>query len=140
VYLLYRREVRGFVLYDSIEGFRPVLNEVFEQNSQVLMISLTTPEGLPVILLSREGSGIEEITDASVTNRYAALVGASTSLGDRTLSTLSQETVRLIHVQGESRDIAISIAEKVITLVITEPSGSANLLAEKLANNLKVHM
>ena len=125
---------------ESTEAFRPLLNEVFEQNSQVLMISLTTPEGLPIVLLSREDSGIEEITDMSITNRYAALVGASTSLGDRTLSTLSQETVRLIHVQGESRDIAISMAEKVITLVITEPSGSANLLAEKLANALKIHM
>ncbi len=125
---------------ESTEGFRPLLNEVFDQNSQVLMISLTTPEGLPIVLLSREDSGIEEITDISITNRYAALVGASTSLGDRTLSTLSQETVRLIHVQGESRDIAISMAEKVITLVITEPSGSANLLAEKLANALKIHM
>ncbi len=127
-------------MYDSTEGFRSVLNEVFEQNSQVLMISLTTPEGLPIVLLSRGESGIEEITDGSITNRYAALVGASTSLGDRTLSTLSQEKVRLIHVQGESRDIAISIAEKVITLVITEPSGSANLLAEKLTNSLKVQM
>ncbi len=127
-------------MYDSTEGYRPVLNEVFEQNSQVLMISLTTPEGLPIVLLSREESGIEEISDASITNRYAALVGASTSLGDRTLSTLSQETARLIHVHGESRDIAISISEKVITLVITEPGGSANLLAEKLANSLKVHM
>ncbi|PWI49352.1 hypothetical protein CEE45_02115 [Candidatus Heimdallarchaeota archaeon B3_Heim] len=124
----------------STEGFHSLLHEVFEQNSQVLMISLTTPEGLPIVLLSREDSGIEEITDMSITNRYAALVGASTSLGDRTLSTLSQETVRLIHVQGESRDIAISMAEKVITLVITEPSGSANLLAEKLANALKIYM
>lgn len=103
------------------------------------MISVSTPEGLPILLLERQGNSgmIEEITDSGVTNRYSALAGASTSLGDRTLSTLSEESVRLIHIQGESRDIAISVSEKVIILVITEPSGSANLLADKLSNVLK---
>jgi len=118
---------------------KSILTEVFERNSQVLIISLSTPEGLPILLLEREvNSGIiEEVNDEGITNRYSALAGASTSLGDRTLSTLSQESVRLIHIQGESRDIAISVSEKVIILVITEPSGSANLLAGKLTNVLK---
>jgi predicted regulator of Ras-like GTPase activity (Roadblock/LC7/MglB family) len=104
---------------EETANVKGILTEVFEQNSQVLMISLSTPE------------------DAGITNRYSALAGASTSLGDRTLSTLSQESARLIHIQGESRDIAISVSEKIIILVITEPSGSANLLADKLTNVLK---
>ncbi len=124
---------------EETANVKSILIEVFEQNSQVLMISLSTPEGLPIILLERDvnSGAIEEIKDDGITNRYSALAGASTSLGDRTLSTLSQESVRLIHIQGESRDIAISISEKVIILVITEPSGSANLLADKLTNVLK---
>ena len=121
---------------------KSILTEVFEQNSQVLMISLSTPEGLPIILLEREvNSGtIDEIKDEGMKNRYSALAGASTSLGDRTLSTLSQESARLIHIQGESRDIAISVSQKVIILVITEPSGSANVLADKLTNVLKTNI
>ena len=124
---------------EETANVKSILIEVFEQNSQVLMISLSTPEGLPIILLEREleSGAIEEIADAGITNRYSALAGASASLGDRTLSTLSQESARLIHIQGESRDIAISVAEKVIILVITGPSGSANLLADKLTNVLK---
>ena len=120
-------------------NIKATLTEVFERNSQVLMISLSTPEGLPILLLERElnSGAIEEITDTGITNRYSALAGASTSLGDRTLSTLSEESVRLIHIQGESRDISISVSEKVIILVITEPSGSANLIADKLTNTLK---
>ena len=120
-------------------NIRSILAEVFERNSQVLMISLSTPEGLPILLLDKDVTSgtVEEIKDDGITNRYSALAGASTSLGDRTLSTLSEESVRLIHIQGESRDIAISVSEKVIVLVITEPSGSANLLADKLTNVLK---
>jgi len=124
---------------EETANIKSILTEVFERNSQVLIISLSTPEGLPILLLEREvNTGtIEEIKDSGITNRYSALAGASTSLGDRTLSTLSEQSVRLIHIQGESRDIAISVSEKVIILVITEPSGSANLLADKLTNVLK---
>ena len=124
---------------EETANVKGILTEVFEQNPQVLMISLSTPEGLPIMLLEREvnSGAIEEIKDAGITNRYSALAGASTSLGDRTLSTLSQESARLIHIQGESRDIAISVSDKIIILVITEPSGSANLLADKLTNVLK---
>jgi len=124
---------------EETANIKSILTEVFERNSQVLIISLSTPEGLPILLLEREvNTGtIEEINDSGITNRYSALAGASTSLGDRTLSTLSEQSVRLIHIQGESRDIAISVSEKVIILVITEPSGSANLLADKLTNVLK---
>ena len=120
-------------------NIRSILTEVFERNSQVLMISLSTPEGLPILLLDKDVTSgtVEEIKDDGITNRYSALAGASTSLGDRTLSTLSQESASLIHIQGESRDIAISVSEKIIILVITEPSGSANLLADKLTNVLK---
>ena len=79
---------------EEATDIKAILTEVFEQNSQVLMISLSTPEGLPIVLLEREvNSGvIEEITDAGITKRYSALAGARTSLGDRTLSTLSQES------------------------------------------------
>ncbi|MCK4848872.1 MAG: hypothetical protein KAT16_07615 [Candidatus Heimdallarchaeota archaeon] len=124
---------------EETANIKSILTETLERNSQVIMISVSTPEGLPILLLERQGNSgmIEEITDSGVTNRYSALAGASTSLGDRTLSTLSEESVRLIHIQGESRDIAISVSEKVIILVITEPSGSANLLADKLSNVLK---
>lgn len=125
---------------EETANIKSILTETLERNSQVIMISVSTPEGLPILLLERQqgNSGmIEEITDSGVTNRYSALAGASTSLGDRTLSTLSEESVRLIHIQGESRDIAISVSEKVIILVITEPSGSANILADKLSNVLK---
>lgn len=124
---------------EETTNIRSILAEVFERNSQVLMISLSTPEGLPILLLDKDVTSgtVEEIKDDGITNRYSALAGASTSLGDRTLSTLSEESVRLIHIQGESRDIAISVSEKVIVLVITEPSGSANLLADKLTNVLK---
>ena len=121
-------------------NLRGVLQEIFDQNSQVLIISLTTPEGLPILLFNRTESSVEEVVDAGITNRYAALAGASASLGDRTLSTLSQESVRLIHVMGETRDIAISITEKIIALIVTVPSGSANLLAEKLTNSLKMQL
>jgi predicted regulator of Ras-like GTPase activity (Roadblock/LC7/MglB family) len=126
---------------DTIKAnLRGILQEIFDQNSQVLIISLTTPEGLPILLFNRTDSSVEEVSDTGITNRYAALAGASASLGDRTLSTLSQESVRLIHVVGETRDIAISITEKIIALVVTVPSGSANLLAEKLTNSLKMQL
>ncbi len=134
-------DLRGLALDETIkESLRLVLQEIFDQNSQILIISLTTPEGLPILLFNRTDSSVEEIVDAGVANRYAALAGASASLGDRTLSTLSQERVRLIHVMGETRDIAISIAEKVIALVVTIPGGSANLLADKLTNSLKMQL
>jgi len=58
-------------------------------------------------------------------------------LGDRTLSTLSQERVRLIHVQGKDRDVAIAVSSKLISLVVTIPSGSPNIIAEKLNAQLK---
>ncbi|MHA1946148.1 MAG: hypothetical protein ACXACP_00435 [Candidatus Hodarchaeales archaeon] len=123
------------------ENLRSTLMDIFEKNSQVLMISLTTPEGLPILLIERtQENNIEEIIDSGVSNRYAALAGASTSLGDRTLSTLSQENVRLIHVLGVNRDIAISVSKKLIVLVVTVPTGSANLLADKLANTLKLQI
>jgi predicted regulator of Ras-like GTPase activity (Roadblock/LC7/MglB family) len=126
---------------DTIKAnLRGVLQEIFDQNSQVLIISLTTPEGLPILLFNRTDSNVEEVDDTGIANRYAALAGASASLGDRTLSTLSQENVRLIHVLGETRDIAISITEKIIALVVTVPSGSANLLADKLTNSLKMQL
>ena len=79
---------------------REILQVVFQKNSQILMISLITPEGLPILTFNREEEHtVSEITDSGITNRYAALAGASTSLGDRTLSTLSEEKARLIHVQ-----------------------------------------
>ncbi len=123
------------------DNLRSTLTSIFEDNSQVLMISLTTPEGLPILLMERtHNNEVEEIVDSGVSNRYAALAGASTSLGDRTLSTLSQENVRLIHVLGENRDIAISVSDKLIVLVVTIPTGSANLLADKLTNSLKLQL
>ena len=122
------------------EDLRSVLNEVFENNHQVLMISLTTPEGLPILTFSKnidEDGHVAELEDISVTNRYAALAGASTSLGDRTLSTLSQEKVRLIHVQGNDRDVAIAVSSHLICLVVTLPGGSPSIIAEKLNAELK---
>lgn len=120
------------------DELREILKEVFQQNSQVQMISLITPEGLPILTFNREiENKVSEITDSGILNRYAALAGASTTLGERTLSTLSQEKVRLIHVQGKTRDIAIAISPHLISLVVTEPSGSPNLIAEKLNTELK---
>ena len=122
------------------DDLKPILREVFENNHQVLMISLTTPEGLPILTFNKDTNvdgQITEITDISITNRYAALAGASTSLGDRTLSTLSQEKVRLIHVQGNNRDVAIAVSSHLICLVVTLPGGSPSLIAEKLNTELK---
>ncbi len=119
---------------------RAILQEVFQNNSQILMVSLITPEGLPILTFNREENMVSEITDAGITNRYAALAGASTSLGDRTLSTLSEEKARLIHVQGKKRDIAIAISPHLISLVVTEPTGSPNLIAEKLNTELKAKL
>ncbi|MHA2225487.1 MAG: hypothetical protein ACXAC8_09805 [Candidatus Hodarchaeales archaeon] len=122
----------------SKEELRVFLNKVFERNSQVQLVSLTTPEGLPILTYNRESADtISEITDDNITNRYAALTGASTSLGDRTLSTLSQEKVRLIQVQGNAKDIAIAVSPHLISLVVTDPSGSSTLIAEKLNTELK---
>lgn len=105
------------------------------------MISLITPEGLPILTYNRDSeSGPSEITDSGILNRYAALAGASTSLGDRTLSTLSEEKVRLIHVQGKTKDIAIAVSPHLISLVVTVPSGSPNILAEKLNSELKAKL
>jgi predicted regulator of Ras-like GTPase activity (Roadblock/LC7/MglB family) len=136
---LLKPELGGLELDDSTKDeLRTILQEVFQKNSQVLMISLTTPEGLPILTFNREFNGsVSEISDASITNRYAALAGASSSLGDRTLSTLSQEQVRLIHVQGKDRDVAIAVSPHLISLVVTEPSGSPNLIAERLNTGLK---
>jgi predicted regulator of Ras-like GTPase activity (Roadblock/LC7/MglB family) len=123
------------------DNLRSTLTTIFENNSQVLMISLTSPEGLPILLMERKQDlQIEEIIDSGISNRYAALAGASTSLGDRTLSTLGQENVRLIHVLGANRDIAISVTDSLIALVVTHPNGSANLLADKLTNTLKLQI
>ncbi len=120
---------------------RTILEDVFQKNSQIQMISLITPEGLPILTFNRESeNGVSEITDSGILNRYAALAGASTSLGDRTLSTLSEEKTRLIHVQGKGRDIAIAISPHLISLVVTEPSGSPNLIAEKLNTELKAKL
>lgn len=120
---------------------RTILEDVFQKNSQVQMISLITPEGLPILTFNRESeNGVSEITDSGILNRYAALAGASTSLGDRTLSTLTEEKTRLIHVQGKGRDIAIAISPHLISLVVTEPSGSPNLIAEKLNTELKAKL
>lgn len=122
------------------DELKEILIAVFENNQQVLMISLTTPEGLPIFTYSKENVAngqITEISDMSVTNRYAALAGASTSLGDRTLSTLSQEKVRLIHVQGNDRDVAIAVSSRLICLVVTLPGGSPSIIAEKLNAELK---
>ena len=105
------------------------------------MISLITPEGLPILTFNRESeNGVSELADSGILNRYAALAGASASLGDRTLSTFSPERVRLIHVQGNTRDIAIAISPHLISLVVTDPSGSPNLIAEKLNTELKVKL
>ncbi len=123
------------------DELRTILEDVFQKNSQVQMISLITPEGLPILTFDRESeNGVSEITDSGILNRYAALAGASASLGDRTLSTLSPERVRLIHVQGKARDIAIAISPHLISLVVTDPSGSPNLIAEKLNTELKVKL
>ena len=120
---------------------RTILEDVFQKNSQVQMISLITPEGLPILTFNRESeNGVSEITDSGILNRYAALAGASTSLGDRTLSTLTEEKTRLIHVQGKGRDIAIAISPHLISLVVTEPSGSPNIIAEKLNTELKAKL
>ena len=120
------------------DEIRSIINEVFQSNSQVLMISLNDETGLPILTFTRNpDDSISEITDPGITNRYAALAGASTSLGDRTLSTLSQERVRLIHVQGKDRDVAIAVSSKLISLVVTIPSGSPNIIAEKLNAQLK---
>ncbi len=120
------------------DEIRSILNEIFQNNSQVLMISLADETGLPILTFNRESNNIiSEITDSGITNRYAALAGASATLGDRTLSTLSQERVRLIHVQGKERDVAIAVSQNLICLVVTVPSGSPNLVAEKLNTQLK---
>lgn len=120
------------------DEIRSIIHEVFQNNSQVLMISLNDETGLPILTFTRNpDDSISEITDPDITNRYAALAGASTSLGDRTLSTLSQERVRLIHVQGKDRDVAIAVSSKLISLVVTIPSGSPNIIAEKLNAQLK---
>jgi hypothetical protein len=50
---------------------------------------------------------------------------------------LSQERVRLIHVQGKDRDVAIAVSSNLISLVVTIPSGSPNIIAEKLNAQLK---
>jgi predicted regulator of Ras-like GTPase activity (Roadblock/LC7/MglB family) len=120
------------------DEIRSILREVFQNNSQVLMISLTDETGLPILTFTRDTDDvISEITDSGITNRYAALAGASATLGDRTLSTLSQEHVRLIHVQGRDRDVAIAVSQNLICLVVTIPSGSPNIVAEKLNAQLK---
>ncbi len=120
------------------DEIRSIIHEVFQNNSQVLMISLNDETGLPILTFTRNpDDSISEITDPGITNRYAALAGASTSLGDRTLSTLSQERVRLIHVQGKDRDVAIAVSSNLISLVVTIPSGSPNIIAEKLNAQLK---
>jgi predicted regulator of Ras-like GTPase activity (Roadblock/LC7/MglB family) len=120
------------------DEIRSIILEVFQKNSQVLMISLNDETGLPILTFTRNpDDSISEITDPDITNRYAALAGASTSLGDRTLSTLSQERVRLIHVQGKDRDVAIAVSSNLISLVVTIPSGSPNIIAEKLNAQLK---
>ncbi len=121
------------------DEIRSIIHEVFQKNSQVLMISLNDETGLPILTFTRNpDDSISEITDPDITNRYAALAGASTSLGDRTLSTLSQERVRLIHVQGKDKDVAIAVSSNLISLVVTIPSGSPNIIAEKLNAQLKV--
>ena len=123
------------------EEVRSILKEVFQNNTQVLMISLTDETGLPIMTYIRnDDNSISEIEDTDITNRYAALAGASTSLGDRTLSTLSQERVRLIHVQGKTRDVAIAVSQTLICLVVTIPSGSPNMVAEKLNAQLKAKL
>ena len=122
------------------DELRVILQDVFQKNTQILMVSLITPEGLPILTFNREENTVSEITDAGITNRYAALAGASTTLGDRTLSTLSEEKTRLIHVQGKKRDIAIAISPHLISLVVTEPTGSPNLIAEKLNTELKAKL
>ncbi|MFX1505432.1 MAG: hypothetical protein ACFFDC_04870 [Promethearchaeota archaeon] len=126
---------------DTRNELRTILTNLFQQNSQVQLISLITPEGLPILTFNRHSeNGVSELTDAGILNRYAALAGASASLGDRTLSTFSPEKVRLIHVQGNARDIAIAISPHLISLVVTNPSGSPNLIAEKLNTELKVKL
>lgn len=123
------------------DELRTILANIFQQNSQVQLISLITPEGLPILTFNRDSeNGVSELTDSGILNRYAALAGASASLGDRTISTFSPEKVRLIHVQGNARDIAIAISPHLISLVVTDPSGSPNLIAEKLNTELKVKL
>lgn len=125
---------------DSVKKtIQKVIEETFEQNAQITMVSLSDETGLPVLTYSKDDDGkVSEINDYGITNRYAALAGASTSLGERTLSTISQqEKVRLIHVQGKDRDVAISVSSSMICLVVTYPSGSSNLIAERLSSQLK---
>ncbi|UCG03296.1 MAG: hypothetical protein JSW11_04750 [Candidatus Heimdallarchaeota archaeon] len=129
------------MLEDTRNELRTILENVFQQNSQIQLISLITPEGLPILTFNRDTEeGVSELTDSGILNRYAALAGASASLGDRTLSTFSPEKVRLIHVQGNTRDIAIAISPHLISLVVTDPSGSPNLIAEKLNTELKAKL
>ena len=125
---------------DSVKNtIQKVIEETFEQNAQIVMISLSDETGLPILTYSKDENGkISEVNDYGITNRYAALAGASTTLGERTLSTISQqEKVRLIHVQGKDRDVAISVSPQLICLVVTYPSGSPNLIAERLTSQLK---
>ncbi|MHA1972092.1 MAG: hypothetical protein ACTSW1_03795 [Candidatus Hodarchaeales archaeon] len=122
------------------DQIRNILTEVFQQNSQITMISLSDETGLPIITYIRNDNGeeVEEVTDTGITNRYAALAGASASLGERTLSTISQqEKVKLIHVQGRARDIGIAISAHVIALVVTQPGGNSSQIAEALSTQLK---
>ncbi|MHA1213976.1 MAG: hypothetical protein ACTSR2_03545 [Candidatus Hodarchaeales archaeon] len=122
------------------DKIRNILKEIFKQNSQITMISLSDETGLPITTFVRNdnGKGVEELTDTGITNRYAALAGASTSLGERTLSTISQqEKVKLIHVQGKSRDIGIAVSSHVIAMVVTQPGGNSSQIAEALSTQLK---
>lgn len=114
-----------------------VLHQVFDDNKQLLMVSLSSPTGLPIISLERnENNEIVEV-EIGASNRFAALSGASYSLADRTMSTFSEEKTRLINFRGNKKDCSISISTYVICLIVTIPSGSSHAIAEKLNATLK---
>ena len=114
-----------------------ILHQVFDDNSQLILVSLSSPTGLPIISLERnENSEITEV-EMGASNRFAALSGASYSLADRTMSTFSEEKTKLINFRGNKKDCSISISTYAICLIVTQPSGSSHVIAEKLNATLK---
>ena len=119
------------------EQIMGVLNQVFTDNNQLMLVSLSSPTGLPIISLERNDENEITEVEAGASNRFAALSGASYSLADRTMSTFSEEKTRLINFRGNKKDCSIAISEHVICLIVTKPSGSSHILAEKLNAALK---
>ena len=122
---------------DNTEQLKNTLREIFEKNHQITVISLSNPTGLPIVSMERKKNGEIVELDVGTSNRFAALMGASGSLADRTLSTFSDEKTRIINIRGKNNDCSISISDYLIVLVVTKPFGSATRIAEKLNASLK---